>query len=181
MRSLMLVGLLALCSLVGGVALLGGCSTVGSPPGSSAQAPNVLSPVQVASIACPQVNLVHVQLVAFNAALTADPATADLGRKATAQLAVIHPMVQHVCNGTLASSTVDASSLQALVQTGLPALGTLASSLPLPPDQQLRIQSALVIAETAAGVVNALKPMPAPSASSGAPPLSVAPSSASTV
>lgn len=185
MKRFLTVALLGLAVAFGsGMAMLGGCSTVGSSPGVSGTAPNVLSPVQVAAIACPQVNLVHVQLVAFNAALAANQATADLGRKATAQLDVIHPMVQKVCNGSLASAGVNLTDIQTLVQTGLPALGTLASTLPLPPAQQAQVQGALVIAETAAGVVSALRPQPwaVPAAavssgpSSGPAPLAVAPS-----
>lgn len=117
--------------------------------------PNVkpLTPAQIASIACPQLNLVHTQLVALNAALEADPGTAAIGAKAVAQLAAIQPIVTAVCSGAAAAPAVDTSSIQALIQTGLPALGYLAGSLPIPPAQQAQIQAALVVAETAFGVV----------------------------
>lgn len=119
--------------------------------------PQPLTPVQIASIACPQLDLVHTQFAALNAALEADPATAAVGAKAAAQLAVAHAVVTKVCNGTAAAPAVDASSIQALVQTGLPALGYLAGSLPLPPAQQAQVQAALVVAETAAGVAGVIE------------------------
>jgi len=62
-RISLLVALAATLSL----ALIAGCA---------GNAPKPLAPAQIAAIACPQLNLVHTQLVAFNAALEADPATA---------------------------------------------------------------------------------------------------------
>lgn len=132
------------------VALLGLCAGCGVKP-------QPLTPQQIATIACPQLDLVHTQLAALNAALEADPATADLGHKADAQLAVAHAVVTKVCNGASAAPAVDASSIQSLVQTGLPALAYLAGSLPIPPAQQAQVQAALVLAETAAGVVGVVE------------------------
>lgn len=132
------------------VALIGLCAGCGVKP-------QPLTPQQIATIACPQLDLVHTQLAALNAALEADPATADLGRKADAQLAVAHAVVTKVCNGASAAPAVDASSIQSLVKTGLPALAYLAGSLPIPPAQQAQVQAALVIAETAAGVVGVVE------------------------
>lgn len=81
-----------------------------------------------------------------------------------------------VCNGASAAPTVDVSSIQALVTTGLPALGHLAGTLPLPAAQQAEVQAALVVAETAAGVagvveqqIKAAQSAPASAASSGKP------------
>lgn len=151
------------------VALIGLCAGCGVKP-------QPLTPQQIATIACPQLDLVHTQLAALNAALEADPATADLGHKADAQLAVAHGVVTKVCNGASAAPAVDASSIQALVQTGLPALAYLAGSLPIPPTQQAQVQAALVLAETAAGVVGvveaqvkAAQAAPAPAASAAKP------------
>lgn len=122
-------------------------------------APNVkpLTPAQIAGIACPQLNLAHTQLVALNAVLEADPATAAIGAKAATQLAAIQPIVAAVCSGAAAAPEVDTSSIQALIQTGLPALGYLAGSLPIPPAQQAQIQAALVVAETAVGVAGVVE------------------------
>jgi hypothetical protein len=114
-------------------------------------------PAQIAAVACPQLNLVHNQLVALNAALVADPKTAAVGAKATAQLAAIQPIVDGVCNGAAAAPKVDFSTIQSLVQTGFPALSTLIAALPIPPTQQAEIQAALAVAETAAGVVQTLQ------------------------
>ena len=116
-----------------------------------------IQPAQIAAVACPQLNLVHAQLAALNTALEADPKTADLGKKATAQLAAIQPIVAGVCNGVVAAPKVDFSNIQALAQTGFPALATLAASLPLTPAQQAQVQAALAVAETAAGVVGVLQ------------------------
>lgn len=116
-----------------------------------------IQPAQIAAVACPQLNLVHTQLVALNTALEADPKTAAVGTKAAAQLAAIQPIVNGVCNGAAAAPKVDFSTIQSLVQTGFPALATLVASLPLPAAQQAEIQAALAVAETAAGVVNALQ------------------------
>lgn len=133
--------------------------------GCASNQPQSVSPTQIATIACPQLNLVHTQLVALNTALQADPKTADLGKKGAAQLAAIHPLVAGVCNGAAAAPKVDFSSIQALAQTGFPALAALAASLPLTPQQQAGIQAALAVAETATGVVAALqRPAPATSA-----------------
>lgn len=144
----------AAVALFVGVLGLSGCA--------SNQAQTV-SPQQIATIACPQLNLVHTQLVALNTALQADPKTADLGKKGAAQLAVIHPIVTSVCNGAAAAPKVDFSNIQALAQTGFPALAALAASLPLTPQQQAGIQAALAVAETATGVVAALQQQaPAP-------------------
>lgn len=130
------------------VALAGCSTTTGVKP---------LQPAQIAAIACPQLNLVHAQLTALNAVLVANPATAAIGAKATAQLAVVHPIVTAMCNGAAAAPTVNAANIQALIQTGLPALSHLAGSLPLTPVQQAQVQAALVVAETAAGVVGVVE------------------------
>lgn len=143
-RMSLLVALAAMVSL----ALIVGCA---------GNAPKPLTPQQIAAIACPQINLVHTQLVAFNAALAADPATAAVGTKASAQLAAVQPVVSALCNGAAAAPAVDASSIQALIQSGLPALGYIAGSLPLPPAQQAQVQTALVVAETAAGVAGVVE------------------------
>jgi hypothetical protein len=145
-------------------------------PGCSSNAPKPLSPAQIAAIACPQLNLVHTQLVAFNTALEAVPATAAAGAKAASQLAAVQPIVAAVCTDAAAAPTVDASSIQSLISTGLPALGYLVGSLPLPASQQAQIQAALVLAETAAGVagvveaqVKAAQTVPVPATSSANP------------
>lgn len=127
-----------------------------------------IPPAQIAAVACPQLNLVHTQLVALNTALEASPSTADIGKKAAAQLAAVQPVVAAVCNGAAAVPTVNFANIQTLAQTGFPALGAIAASLPLTPTQQAQIQAALAVAETAAGVVSALQqqaqPAPATSA-----------------
>src|SRR6185312_1208326 len=96
-RKTLIVALVAAC-----FAVLTGCAGV---------APKTLSPAQVAAVACPQVNLVHVQLVALNANLVADPATKATGEKATAVLATVHSIVEQVCNGAKGLPTVNLSNL----------------------------------------------------------------------
>lgn len=138
---ILLVALVAMVSL----ALFSGCSSSTVKP---------LSPAQVAAIACPQINLAVTQLKAFNAVLVVNPATAAFGAKATADLAAAQPVVDAVC---AAGATVTATNLQALLSQGLPALGTLVGSLPLPAAQEAQIQGALVLAETAAGLVGVVE------------------------
>src|SRR6185312_10981345 len=157
----LIVALVATC-----LAVLAGCGVK----------PQQLTPQQIAAIACPQLNLVHTQLTALNTALEADPATAGTGAQAQIQLAAIHPIVTAVCNGAAAAPAVDVSNIQALVQTGLPALAHLAGSLPLTPAQQAQVQAALVVAETAAGVagvveqqIKAAQAVPASAASTAKP------------
>lgn len=150
------------------IALVGLCAGCGVKP-------QPLTPQQIATIACPQLDLVHTQLTVLNAGLEADPATAAMGAKAAAQLAIVHAVVTKVCNGAAAAPAVDASSIQALVQTGLPALGYLAGALPLPPPQHAQVQAALTVAETAAGVVGVVEQQ-IKAAQTDASPLSVSPS-----
>jgi hypothetical protein len=138
----LLVALATMASL----ALMSACTTPGAKP---------LSPAQVAAIACPQLNVAHTQLVALNTALAADPATAAAGAAGAKQLAAVHPIVAAVCNGNLAAAGVDASSIAALVQTGLPALSNLANTLPLAPAQRAQLQTGLVAAQIAVGLVGA--------------------------
>jgi len=137
------------------VATIATCFTVLA--GCAGNAPKPPTPQQIAAVACPSLDLVHAQLVAFNGTLQADPATAAAGKQAQAQLDAIHPIVTAVCNGAAAAPAVDVSSIQALISTGLPALAHLAGSLPLTPAQQAQVQAALVVAETAAGVVGVVE------------------------
>lgn len=116
-----------------------------------------IQPAQIAAVACPQLNLVHTQLVALNTALEADPKTAAIGKQAAAQLAAIQPIVNGVCNGAAAAPKVDFTTIQTLVQTGFPALAALAAAMPLPPATQAQVQAALAVAETAASVVGVVQ------------------------
>lgn len=159
-----LIRLMVAVAAMTALALLSGCGVKPQP----------INPAQIAAVACPQLNLVHSQLVALNAALEADPATAAAGKQAQAQLDAVHPIVTAVCNGAQAAPAVSLASLQALVTTGLPALGHLAGTLPLPPAQQAQVQAALVVAETAVGIVGVVQQQvsaaqPASAASAGKP------------
>jgi hypothetical protein len=122
--------------------------------GCASNAPKPLSPAQVAAIACPQINLAVSQLTAFNAVLDADPATAAFGAKANVDIAKAQPVIAAVC---AAGATVTATNLQALASQALPALGTVVGSLPLPAPQEAQIQGALVLAETAFGLVGVVE------------------------
>ena len=138
---------------------LSGCTTTGGA--------QPIPPAQIAAVACPQLNLVHTQLVALNTALEASTSTAAFGKKADAQLAAIQPIINGVCNGAAAAPAVNFANLQTLVQTGFPALSTLVASLPMSATQEAAIQAAIAVAETAAGMVNALQQaQPAPATSS---------------
>ncbi|MGH8158381.1 MAG: hypothetical protein ACREPQ_09685 [Rhodanobacter sp.] len=156
----LLVAVAAMLSL----ALFAGCTSSSVKP---------LSPAQVAAIACPQINLAVTQLTVFNTVLVANPATKDFGTKANATLVSIQPTVAAVC---AAGATVTATNLQALAQQALPALGTIAGTLPITPAQQAQVQGALVLAETAMGIagvveqqIAAAKAAPAPASSAAKP------------
>lgn len=125
--------------------ILAACATSGTQP---------LSPAQIASVACPQINLAVTQLTAFNTVAEANPATKALATKANADLATLQPTIAAVC---AAGATVTATNVQALAQQALPALGTVVGSLPLPPAQQAQVQGALVLAETAMGLVGVVE------------------------
>jgi hypothetical protein len=151
-------------AMVAAVMLFAGCATNGSQQ---------LSPAQIASVACPQFNVAVTQLKAFNAVLVANPATNSIGAKATNDLAKAQKWVDPVC---AAGATVTSTNLQSLAQQGLPALAAIVGALPLPPAQQAQIQGALVLAETAVGVVGvveaqiqAAKTAPASSATAAVP------------
>lgn len=133
-----------------------------------------MSPAQVAAIVCPQLNLAHTQLVALNTAMQANPSTSIAGANAAKQLAAIHPIVTAVCNGSAAAAGVDASSLAALVQTGLPALSNLAATLPLTPAQLAQVQTGLAAAQIAAGLVGVVQQQVQAAQAAPAPATSVA-------
>jgi hypothetical protein len=116
--------------------------------------PQPLSPAQIASVACPQINLAVTQLTAFNTVAEANPATKAFASKANADLAKLQPTIAAVC---AAGATVTATNVQALAQQALPALGTIVGSLPLPAAQQAQVQGALVLAETAMGLVGVVE------------------------
>jgi len=139
-----LFSLMLVCALAC-VTLVSGCAT---------SSPQPLTPAQIASIACPQVNLAVTQLTAFNTVLIATPTTASFGTKANADLVKLQPTIAAVC---AAGATVTATNLQALAQQALPALGTVVGSLPLPAPQQAQIQGALVLAETAMGLAGVVE------------------------
>lgn len=120
----------------------------------SSSAVKPLSPAQIAAVACPQINLVVAQLTAFNTVAEANPATKAFAAKANADLATLQPTVAAVC---AAGATVTATNVQALAQQALPALGTIVGTLPLPAAQQAQVQGALVLAETAMGLVGVVE------------------------
>jgi len=142
-RMSLLVALAAMVSL----ALVAGCGVKPQP----------LNPVQIASVACPQINLLHDQFAALNSALSANPTTANAGNAAAAVLAKVDPIAKAVCNGVAANPAVSVANLQTLIQTGLPALGNLAMTLPMTPQQQAAVQGGLAVSETLVALVNALQ------------------------
>lgn len=130
--------------------------------------PQPLTPAQIAAIACPQINLAVTKLTAFNAVAAANPATASFATKANADLAAQQPTIAAVC---AAGATVTATNVQALAQQALPALGTIVGTLPLPAATQAQVQGALVLAETAMGLVGVVEQqIQAAKAAQAAPP-----------
>ena len=160
-RISMLVAAAAMVSL----ALLSGCS--------AGVKPVVLNPAQVAAIACPQLSALHDQFQAMNDSLQAVPSTAKVGKAGAALLAKVDPINRAICVGVAANPHVTLGNLQDLIKTGLPALGQLAQTLPMTPQQHLAVSSGLAVGETVIALVNALQPTALPAtASSTADPAS---------
>lgn len=147
--------LMLLCAA--GIALLAGCSTTGTAP--------QLTPAQIVAIACPPVE----QAITAYQTLTASMPTNAQAVKANAILTIAQPIVTSTCT---AGASVSTANVQAFAETVLPALGTIAGTLPLPPATLAGIQGGLIAAEIAvgaAGVVEAnIKAAQAASAASGA-------------
>lgn len=159
-RLSLLVAVAAMVSL----ALMTGCGVKPQP----------LNPVQIASVTCPQINLLHDQFAALNNTLSANPSTASAGNAAAAVLAKVDPIAKAVCNGVAANPAVNLANLQSLISAGLPALGNLAKVLPMTPQQQAAVQGGLTVSETLVALVNALQAQSPASASSTVAPAGAA-------
>ena len=125
--------------------LLAACATNGTQPTSVAQG---------LGIVCAQFNVVNPQLAAFNAVLSANPATSKLGAKATADLAAAQAPITALCS---AGATVTSTQLLTAVQQALPAFAIVIAEVPMPPAQQAQIQGALVLAEGAVGLAGVVE------------------------
>lgn len=141
-KSLILAPVVGLIGL--GIGSLDGCATAGQDA----------SVAQGLGVVCAQFNVVNPQLEAFNAVLVADPATNKIGVKATADLAAAQKPIAALC---AAGATVTSTQLLTAVQQALPAFAIVVAEVPLPPAQQAQIQSALVLAEGAVGLVGVVE------------------------
>jgi hypothetical protein len=117
--------------------------------GCAANQPKPLTPAQIMAVACPQIESAMLQFEVIDASL-ATPA----GLKAQKLLVQAQPIVHSAC---AAGATVSADSIQAFAQTVLPALGQVAGTLPLPPQQLAQVQAGLVVAEIAVGAVGVVE------------------------
>ena len=150
---LMRLKMMVAVALVACVGMLAACGTTNG----GGLKPVPLNPAQIAAVACPQLNLLHDQFTAMNTALEAAPATANVGKQGAAVLAQVDPIARAVCSGAVANPNVSLANLQALITTGMPALGNLAKVLPMTPPQQAAVQGGLAVSETLVALVNALQ------------------------
>lgn len=116
----------------------------------ASNAPKPLPPAQVFQIACPPIQAAIVQFEAVDASLVGNAKAQAAG----AALVKIQPMVAAAC---AAGATVSVANVTAFAQTVLPALGTIAGTLPLPPAQLAQVQAGLVAAEIAVGTAGVVE------------------------
>ena len=133
---------LLLCAGLAMIGLLSGCATTGTQTAADLQAQ--------AAIACPLIQnaLTQGSAIAGDAA-----ATSPLYARLQTDIGKAQPTVAAVC---AANASINATNLQTLAQTGLPAVADLIGLLNLPAAQATKIQTDLVTAEVAlnlAGVV----------------------------
>ena len=141
--------------------VLAACTPSGAKP---------IPPAQVMAIACPPTLAAITQFQALNATLPDDPQAV----KANETLKKIQPVVNAAC---VAGVNVSVQDVQAFAQTVLPALGTIAISLPIKPAQLTQIEAGLTAAQIAVGTVSliqsqvkAAQAIPAPAPVSAAAP-----------
>jgi hypothetical protein len=132
--------LMLLCAA--GIAMLAGCASTGSAP--------QLTPAQVVAIACPPVQQAISAYIALDQSM---PTNAD-AIKAEAILTVAQPIVTATCT---AGANVSTANVEAFASTVLPALGTIAGTLPLPPATLAGIQGGLIAAEIAVGAAGVVE------------------------
>lgn len=161
---LMRLKMMVAVAMVACIGMLAACST----SSGGVVKPVPLNAVQIASITCPQLNLLHDQFDAMNKALEAAPNTANVGKQGAAVLAQVDPIAHAVCAGAVANPNVSLANLQSLITTGLPALGNLARTLPMTPQQQAAVQGGLAVSETLVALVNALQSQAPPAGASTA-------------
>lgn len=133
---------LLLCAGLAMIGLLSGCATTGTQTAADLQAQ--------AAIACP---LIQNALAQGSAIAGAAAATSPVYARLQTDIGKAQPAVTAVC---AANASINATNLQTLAQTGLPAVADLIGLLNLPPAQSAKIQTDLVTAEVAlnlAGVV----------------------------
>jgi hypothetical protein len=124
------------------VAALSGCAMGG---------PQQLTPAQIITIACPPIQAALVQFETIDASLAPSlPAAAT----AAAALKIAQAPVAAACT---AGASISTANVQAFATTVLPALGTIAGTLPMPASTQAEIQGGLLLAETAVGVVGVVQ------------------------
>jgi hypothetical protein len=131
-------------ALAAGLALLAfsGCASTGSQP--------QLTPAQIVAIACPPVQQAISAYIALDQSM---PTNAD-AIKAEAILTVAQPIVTATCT---AGANVSTANIEVFAQTVLPALGTIAGTLPLPPATLAGIEGGLVAAEIAVGAAGVVE------------------------
>jgi hypothetical protein len=110
-------------------------------------ATTAMQPAQIASVLCAPIKTAEANIAAL-AAVNPNDATVTKG---AAALKKIQPTIDAACT---VASTVTADSVENLIQTGLPALGTIIGTLPLPAATITSLQNAFTLAEITVGLVD---------------------------
>ncbi len=105
-----------------------------------------VSPSQIAQTVCPVFKYTVGQ---FNQISQLMPDNAGV-QKAADQLNAVSPIVSSVCSNV---STVSVDNIKDFTNTVLPALASIAGTLPLSPQTLQTVQAGLIMAETALGIV----------------------------
>jgi hypothetical protein len=128
--------------ILGFAALLGACASTGGT--------QQLTPQQIVAIACPPIQMAVTQFQTLAATMPADPNYAKAGdilKQAQAPLAA-------ACT---AGATVTVANIQDLATKVLPAVGTVMTTIPIPPQTQAEVQAGLMAAEIAVGAAGVIE------------------------
>jgi hypothetical protein len=119
-------------------AVLVACATTGGQP---------LTPAQVAAALCTPV---ETAVSTITLTVQQNPNDARMVAVAAA-LTKAQPIITAACT---AASTVTSDTVQALITQGLPAIGAILGTLPLPAAQLANIQTDFILAEAAVNIVD---------------------------
>lgn len=127
---------LAVCIVASLFALVAGCAGM-----------QVSTPAQIAAALCVPTNTA---VSTINSLAKQNPTDASI-QTASAALTKIQPTIDAVCSQ---ASTINSTTVQTLIEQGLPALGTILGTLPLPGATLANIETDFSLAEMAVDLVD---------------------------